>query len=327
MKAIQSTVLAAGSTACSRGTTAAIKLSIMLLAIWSPILHLQAQGNSPTVGATNEVAALQAAADQGDAVAEYRLGRHYFARTGSLPNYPKAIEYFQKAAAQGNAEAEIMLGAAYGQGRGVPRNLANAVAWYRKAADQGNALAEYSMGNFYSSGRGVTNDMAQAIQWWKKAADQKQADAEAALGELYLSPSPQHGNAYVNYSEAVQYLRRGAEHGSVAAMNNLGVACEGGYGVAADFKEAAKWYRMAAELGDPDGQGNLGMVYFMGKGVPIDLVEAYKWFKLSAMGNGKFGNWGLAQYAEHPDFLTPDQIATAEKWVRAFRPTSAAGNL
>jgi TPR repeat protein len=105
-------------------------------------------------------------------------------------------------------------------------------------------------------------------------------------------------------------------------MNNLGVAYDGGCGVKEDVKEAVKWYQKAAEMGDAGAQGNLGMFYFGGRGVPLDFVQAYKWFKLSAMQNGKFGVWGLAQYDQH-QLLTPDQLAEAEKMVFAFRPTHA----
>src|SRR5580698_1180042 len=90
----------------------------------------------------------QAAAERGDARAQYELGRDYQKGIGVDKDNAKAVQYLRLAAEQGYADAEVTLGSFYGQGLGVSRNVATAVSWYRKAADQGNALAQYAMGNF-----------------------------------------------------------------------------------------------------------------------------------------------------------------------------------
>jgi TPR repeat protein len=48
-----------------------------------------------------------------------------------------------------------------------------------------------------------------------------------------------------------------AEPNSAAAMNNLGLMLDHGWGVPLDFQETARWYRKAAESGDAFGQANL----------------------------------------------------------------------
>jgi hypothetical protein len=199
-----------------------------------------------------------------------------------------------------------------------------AVAWYRKAADQGNALAQHAMGGFYATGRGVTNDMAAAIQWWQKAAAQNQVEAEAKLGQLFLIPAPPYGTNYLNYAEAVRWLRRAASQDSANAMNDFGVAYEGGLGVPLDCKEAARWYRAAAELGNDQAQANLGQLYFDGRGVPLDMEQAYVWFKLSASQGNPLGTKGL-DYFKNPLLLPPKQLGEAEQKVLDFRPQPAKG--
>jgi TPR repeat protein len=266
----------------------------------------------------------QAAADKGDARAQYEMGHYYVKANGATrSDYAKAVKYIRQSAEQGCADAEVVLGSFYGHGWGVPRNVATAVQWYRKAADQGNALAQYAMGTFYATGRGVTNDMDEAIKWWQKAAAQNQVDAQNTLGQLYLISAAPYGTNYLNYAEAGRWLRQAAAQGSAQAMNNLGVAYENGLGVKRDFAEAAKWYRQAAELGDASGQANLGQLYFDGRGVTNDLVQAYKWFKLSASQGNVLGTAGFASYQNH-SLLTPKQLADAEQSVLDFHPRPAS---
>jgi TPR repeat protein len=219
-----------------------------------------------------------------------------------------------------------MLGSFYGQGMGVRRNLPTAVQWYRRAADQGNALAQYAMGSFYLNGRGVTNDAGEAVKWWRKAAAQNQVSAEAALGQLYLIPLAPYGTKYINYEEANRFLHQAVAHGSVVALNNLGVAYENGLGVPRDFAQAAYWYREAAERGDAQGQANLGQLYFDGRGVTNDLVQAYMWFKLSAGQGNNLGTTGLGSFQSR-ELLTPKQIAEAEQMVLNFRPRQSQNQL
>jgi TPR repeat protein len=293
------------------------KFATLMLVFLVLALRVQAQDTS------FDFQAAQAAADKGEAKAQYELGHYYYAtQIGMNRDYAKAAKYVRQSADQGYADAQVELGSYYGRGIGVPRNVTMAVQWYRKAADEGNALAQYAMGKFYAAGRGVTNDMHEAVQWWLKAAGQDQVEAEARLGELYLIPTAQYGTNYLNYAEALKWLHKAAAQGSTGAMNNLGVAYEHGLGLMPDFKEAARWYRAAAELGDDLGQANLGQLYFDGRGVEFDLAQAYKWFKLSAGKGNTLGVAGVANFQTHP-LLTPKQQADAEQMVLDFHPQPA----
>ena len=52
-------------------------------------------------------------------------------------DYASALRWYRLAADQGQAEAQFSLGRMYELGRGVPQEDAEAVQWYRLAADQG----------------------------------------------------------------------------------------------------------------------------------------------------------------------------------------------
>jgi hypothetical protein len=111
-----------------------------------------------------------AAAEKGDADAQYNLGYDYYY---GIPKDDKlAVYWFQKAAEQGNANAQTMLGICYEVGSGIKLDYKQAVFWYRKAAEQGTAIAQYNLGRCYDNGYGVTKDYTQAVSWLEKAAKQ-----------------------------------------------------------------------------------------------------------------------------------------------------------
>ena len=53
----------------------------------------------------------------------------------------EAVRWFRLAAEQGDAYAQYNLGRMYANGEGVPEDFVEAVAWYRKAAEQGHVEA------------------------------------------------------------------------------------------------------------------------------------------------------------------------------------------
>lgn len=124
------------------------------------------------------------AADQGDARAQYYLGKMYAYAQGVVQNYTEAVNWYQKAADQGNAKAQFELGFMYYSGCGVTHSFSEALKWYRKAADQGNANAQFFLGTMYLYGYGVPADLSEAKNWYKKAADHGSIDARKVLKDL-----------------------------------------------------------------------------------------------------------------------------------------------
>ncbi|MGC4096306.1 MAG: tetratricopeptide repeat protein [Nitrospira sp.] len=97
-------------------------------------------------------------AEQGDAFAQYRLGRYYARRDG--------------------------------------RQTPESVSWYKKAspglhrlANTGNGQAMYVLGVMYAYGRGVTRDTDQARHWLTRAIEQKVTAAKPVLSSLGGSQS------------------------------------------------------------------------------------------------------------------------------------------
>ena len=103
-------------------------------------------------------------AEQGDAQAQYQLGRYYYSGQGVTQSYDRAVAWWQKAAMQGVADAQCNLGVCYKFGRGVAQDYVEAAKWYRMAAEQGNAEGQYNLGLCYYAGNGVEQSNVEAAK-------------------------------------------------------------------------------------------------------------------------------------------------------------------
>lgn len=133
-------------------------------------------------------AAFTALVEQGDATAQFYLGRMYYEGQGTEDNEYEAIEWFRRAAASGHAEAQFWLGGAIlYSGKNAPAD-AEARDWLRKSAEQGYPDAQYDLAVYYAVGAeyGVKKDERQALQWYLRAGAQGHAGALYNAGYMYL---------------------------------------------------------------------------------------------------------------------------------------------
>ena len=91
-------------------------------------------------------------AEQGDAFAQYRLGRYYAQRDG--PQTPESVSWYKKAASglhrlaeSGNGQAMYVLGVMYAYGRGVPRDREQARRWLTQAVENKVTAAKPVLAN------------------------------------------------------------------------------------------------------------------------------------------------------------------------------------
>jgi TPR repeat protein len=102
------------------------------------------------------------------------------------PTEGKRALTIREAAEQGDAEAQWELGRRYEHGTGVDQDQTEAVKWYRKAAEQGHVLAQFFLGICYHYGLGVEQDKTEAVKWYRKVAEQGDALAKFYLGQFQL---------------------------------------------------------------------------------------------------------------------------------------------
>jgi len=190
-------------------------------------------------------------------------------------DYQTAYREWKAAAEAGQAEAQFDLGVLYAQGKGVPRDLTEAANWYRKAAGQGNAQAEFALGQMYSRGWGVPRDEAdaarwmemannpesdgpptdwasvegygierdqkQAAYWYQLAAERGHAEAQYNLARLYATGQ----GVPRDQEQALRWVRAAASQGYAPAQARFGMRYASGSGIAQDHRLAYFWLTLA----------------------------------------------------------------------------------
>jgi hypothetical protein len=129
-------------------------------------------------------------ANQGDAAAQYYVGRAYITGASGHQDLKKAQDYLQKSAEQGYAPAQHSLGVMY-VNQMTTENISDiernrkAFELFQKAALQGHAKSQYELGVYLERGDGaITKDIRSAKKYYEKAASQGHDDAKDALHRL-----------------------------------------------------------------------------------------------------------------------------------------------
>ena len=287
---------------------------------------------------TPEIQKIRAAAERGDADAQFKLGSLFQFYNGLLDK--QAIAWYRKAGDQGNLDAQLKLAWML---RWDEKE--EAAEWERKASDtrkkifmetrlvaeQGNADAQFKLGESYRRGLGVAADDEQAIVWYRKAAEQGHLVAQWALGTQSASveTAKWRGKAASNprwtheisSDEAVKWMHKAAEGGYAEAQYDLGVMYRDGNGVAKDAAQAIEWFRKAAEQGNSDAAYDLGNMYRDGKDIAQDDVQAVAWYRKAVVAVDMEDNYpGEIQEALGDMYVQGRGIAPSREqaiaWVR-----------
>jgi TPR repeat protein len=152
----------------------------------------------------NSVEALKYAADGGESLARWKLGRMYADGDGVARDDYRAYEYFSQIVADYNdddprgresalvSSAFVALGVYNLNGIANSRVKANperAVEMFQYAATNfGDANAQYNLGRLYLDGSaGIDKDTRQAARWLSLAAEKGNPPAQALLGRLLFN--------------------------------------------------------------------------------------------------------------------------------------------
>ena len=187
------------------------------------------------------------AAAEGNAIAQFLLGKMYLLGVGIGQNDKKAAEFFRQAANQESALAQLLLGLMHESGAGgIEKSDEKAVELYQQAVKQGNADAQVQLGLMHETGRGgIEQSNEKAVELYQQAADQNNAAAHLYLGNMYF------GGRGVGQSDekAVELFQKAADQNNAEAQACLGLMYQNGSGVAQNFDEALKWSRKAYDNG------------------------------------------------------------------------------
>ncbi len=102
----------------------------------------------------------------------------------------ETIASLRAAAEQGDAQTQYRLGIIYETGQDVAQDHVEAARWLHMAAERGNAPAQNSLGGMYTVGLGVKRDHAEAYAWLSTAAARGQRRAEEVRPSLLENMTP-----------------------------------------------------------------------------------------------------------------------------------------
>ena len=113
----------------------------------------------------------EAAANQGDWIAQLSLGRIYFLGLDGIDRSPSiATKWLRMAAASGDAASAFYLGLLSDEGQDTVIDFREAAKWYRAAAEAGNTLAQERLAMLLLGGAGIHRDTSSAYTWLLVAA-------------------------------------------------------------------------------------------------------------------------------------------------------------
>lgn len=232
-------------------------------------------------------------ANNGDAEAQYHLGKTYYLGLNDNQDYEKAISWFMKSAEQGNVDAVYSLGLCYYNGQGVEQNYDIAIEFFRLAGYNGHAMAQFKYACCMHLGLGSQGvNIDEAITWYENAASQNILLAKNNVATIYLSYDPTNylaGTSDVNnvgfpqyYDKGMEYLIECEEAGITETYLNLGNIYSDGIAIEKDEAKAFAYYQKAAENGYYLAYSNLGICYQQGIGVKKDEKKAFEYYGLAA---------------------------------------------
>lgn len=285
-------------------------------------------------------------AEQGDALAQFRIGWFYAEGIGTSHSFDQAVEWYHRAAEQGLPYAQYELAMLLRLGLGTPKDEKQATIWFRearkqfeKAAAEGDAEAKYFLGLMYADGTGVRQDHDKAGNWFRKAGEQGHLEAQKKLFLMHafipgfqLSPdelTKLEREIEEGERKAAKELRRLAALGSPIAQTQLGSNYLFGQGVPKDPGKGIALIQEAAEKNYSKALFLMSELYFgtfgdnEALGVPKDKVQSLKWAILAA----EQGDRSAQSHVDTaPNYMPPEDLAEAERQAREWKHRRGIAN-
>lgn len=241
------------------------------------------------------------AANQGDALAEYKYGEYLCNGKGTKVDKTQAAIYLEKAVKHNVPSAMMMLGDLLYKGDGITQNYAKAMNLYKIAAAKGNPLAVWNVGIMYKKGLGVKENYVIAMQWLADAANkgmkpnfQKQlneANVEIKNGwkntdfyqfvhamSLMEATTP-------DYATAVKQLTALEKKNIAAASTLLGLCYADKSWKKANEKKMLAYYEKAAKADEPYAYYLLAKLHFDGSNmVKTDKNKVVEYYEKASEG-------------------------------------------
>lgn len=187
----------------------------------------------------------RAAAELGNATAQYELGRLYHLGLGVRKDAELADDALCAAANNGYVPAYVLLG----QIRFGAKKYASAWKWFYKAVEKNDPTALYYAFLFYKNGHHVTRSEKNASRYLEMALQQSSPEAHLHVAK--------EAHAKGDFAAALPHFQSAAGREVAEAQYYLGKYYSAGHAVKADIFTAAYWYKRAADQGHTKAKSSL----------------------------------------------------------------------
>ena len=160
------------------------------------------------------VAGMEELAKEGDACAQYLMGKLW--RDGPLliPDVVNAQYWFEQAAMQYHVTAQYVLAKLCLSDDAEVHDAQQGIYWLTTAAQNGSHYAAYRLGKEYLQGKIIEKHTAQAVEWFTLSAEAGNQYAQYMLGKLHLMGK----EIPYDKEQAIHWLSRSAEVGNQYAQ-------------------------------------------------------------------------------------------------------------
>ncbi len=132
----------------------------------------------------DELKALRKKAKRGDVSAQIKLAEAYISEKASPEKRKEAFKWLYRSAENGDAVAQYAVGRFFFVGK----DFQEAALWFELSAEQGNDMGRYYLGVLYLTGNGVPKDERKGFSYWGEIEDPEvqslAVDAIRAMGSL-----------------------------------------------------------------------------------------------------------------------------------------------
>lgn len=247
---------------------------------------------------------LEELAEQGDMIAQYKLGTIY-REVPNEENLTKAIFWTEKAAEQGHLIARGNMADLFIRlypDKPLKENPM-AVYWYEKDGQYYNLGYEYA----------TEGNTEKAVEYYKKSIEFESEKTCSTFAMRNLSLIYERKEGFIDPAKAFKWTHRAAENGLLNSMCELGQKYAEGDFVEADAEKAAYWLNAAAEGGYVDALEKLGDYYINGEhGFPQDDERGVSYLRLAAEEGSSSAQYMLAYYHH----TVTEDIDEAIEWYR-----------
>jgi TPR repeat protein len=219
---------------------------------------------------------LEAQAKNGDAEAQFQMGRVLSKGVNIEKDSEAANVWYQKAATQGHYKAQFNYGYNLIYGIGTDADFKTGVDLLEQSYKNGALKAAETLGRLHYLGLGRPIDQKKAVDLWTEAANKGDDLSQYRLGEHYFQKAldPSCTNNEDSEMSAYKFFMRAAAQGNSDALFGQGLCYKRGCGVNESLSDAVTCFQTASDRGQLKAKFYMATAYKQGGLVPADTEKA-----------------------------------------------------